>query len=129
MDKVIFCIFLNSDWNIYAEYLQFYFPCEEILQKEERNKSKAASNKESARKDEEGTDDLGDVPDADLNDLLAMVQKENKDRTQKDDEASKLVEGMGFYEVFIVELLIKPVSLLNCLFNYSYKYYLPNMPL
>ncbi|XP_065066887.1 ADP-ribose glycohydrolase MACROD2-like [Rhopilema esculentum] len=93
VDKVIFCIFLNSDWNIYGEYLQFYFPCEEILQEEERNKSKADTNKESARKDKEGTDDLGDVPDADLDDLLAMVQEENKDRTQKDDEASKQVEA------------------------------------
>lgn len=97
IDKVIFCIFLKQDWDIYTKFLQYYFPCEAVVQEKNQGESISELKKggdreyiekekkvELQEKDVEGHAAIEDevrnvdnIPSADLSDLKEMLAKEN----------------------------------------------------
>ena len=92
MSKIIFCIFLKKDWDIYSRILQFYFPCEEIeqehfekghvrYQKSVAKASEIETNKEeeseSAAQLEEDVRNIDNIPSVCMSDFLAEESKQD----------------------------------------------------
>ena len=100
IDRIIFCVFLNKDWNYYADYLQFYFPCEEVKQQSDpatstQKDSTTSTQKDTARSKEDTKEDndgeteaqseleaevknTDNIPSANLDDVIAMVEEDKK---------------------------------------------------
>ena len=92
MSKIIFCIFLKKDWDIYSRILQFYFPCEEIeqehfekghvrYQKSVAKASEIETNKEeeseSAAQLEEDVRNIDNIPSVCMSDFLPEESKQD----------------------------------------------------
>eukprot|EP00112_Aurelia_sp_Birch-Aquarium-sp1_P016865 Seg3858.3 transcript_id=Seg3858.3/GoldUCD/mRNA.D3Y31 product="O-acetyl-ADP-ribose deacetylase MACROD2" protein_id=Seg3858.3/GoldUCD/D3Y31 len=101
IDRIIFCVYLNKDWNYYADYLQFYFPCEEVKQQGDpatTSKTKdpttskekdTATSKEDTKEDNDGETEAqteleaevkntDNIPSANLDDVIALVEEDKK---------------------------------------------------
>ena len=85
ISKVVFCFFLNKDWEIYSRLLQFYFPCEEIeekhFEKDHATKEKllADTSDDEPGKEEDSEDsdqieadvkNIANIPSVDMSDIL-----------------------------------------------------------
>lgn len=110
IDRIIFCVYLNKDWNYYADYLQFYFPCEEVKQQGDPHTPKTkdpttskekdtATSKEDTKEDNDGETEAqteleaevkntDNIPSANLDDVIALVEEDKKVA-----EAAKVTEG------------------------------------
>ena len=109
IDRIIFCVFLNKDWNHYTDYLQFYFPCEEVKQQSDPATSTqkdsatsrqrdTATSKEDTKEDDGETEaqseleaevkNADNIPSPNLDDVIAMVEEDKKVA-----EAAKIAGG------------------------------------